>query len=210
MNDRSGLKQLQTMILFLPLVVMLFLTACQPAILTPPRLATTTAAAEVPPQDTAEPLYLPAPTPTPGEVYMADPAVVRAPSLNVWINETSPEHKDLLQGMMEDFHQKSGVDVSLQMVSPMLLPDLMQTAVLSDTLPDIVLHPLEYTVAWTEKGVLDPRLTGTILDEIGRDTFDPAALELVTVDGQPAAIPSDGFKQIWLYRKDCNIFYLFF
>jgi multiple sugar transport system substrate-binding protein len=133
---------------------------------------------------------------------MADPSVERAPSLNIWINETSPEHTQVLTNMMEDFHQQSGVDVSLQQVSPMLLPDLMQTAVLSDTLPDIVLHPLEYTMAWTEEGILDPQVTGTIIDEIGRDTFDPAALALVDTGGQPAALPSDGYQQLWLYRSD--------
>lgn len=133
---------------------------------------------------------------------MADPAVVRAPSLNIWINETSPEHAQVLNSMVEDFHQQSGVNVSIQMVSPMLLPDLMQTAVLSDTLPDIVLHPLEYTVTWSEAGILDPQATGDIIDEIGRETFDPAALEMVNVAGQPVAIPSHGYQQIWLYRKD--------
>ncbi len=195
-----GLRQGQ--ILLLLSFLLLLLAACQPEILTPPRLATSSAMEAVQAQENVEPLYLPAPTATPGGVEFIEPSIERAPSLNVWINETSPEHKELLQGLMDDFRQKSGVDVSLRMVSPMLLPDLMQTAVLSDTLPDIVLHPLEYTMTWTENGVLDPQAAEVIIDEIGRDTFDPAALDLVTVDGQTAAIPSDGYQQIWLFRKD--------
>ncbi len=184
------------------LVVLLVLAACRPEILNPPRLATATAVAAAPAPQTVEPIYLPAPTATPGQIAFANPSAVRAPALNVWINESSPAHERLLGELMDEFQEQSGVDVSWQLVSPMLLPKLMQTAVLSDTLPDMVLHPLEYSVTWTEQGILDPQLAGTILDELGRDTFDPAALDLVTVDAQPAAIPSDGYQQIWLYRQD--------
>ena len=194
-----------THLLLASILLLLFLAACRAQTFTPPRLATTTAVAETGPQEAADPLYLPAPTATADPVQRGqagEAGVVRAPALNVWINETSPEHKELLQGMMDDFTQQSGIDVALQLVSPMLLPDLMQTAVLSDTLPDVVLHPLEYTMAWNEEGIIDSQAAGTIIDEIGRDSFDAAALELVSKDGRPAAIPSDGYQQIWLYRAD--------
>lgn len=183
-------------------ILLFLLAACQPEVLNPPRIATSTAEAAELLREPAEPLYLPAPTATPGELSFAEADVVRAPALSVWINETSPGHKELLQGMMVDFHEQSGIDISLQFVSPMLLPELMQTAIISDTLPDIVLHPLEYTMTWTEKGALDPQAAAAVIDELGRETFDQAALELVSRDGQPVAIPSDGYQQIWLYRKD--------
>jgi multiple sugar transport system substrate-binding protein len=186
-------------------ILLLLLAACQAQTFTPPRLATTTAATETGPQEAADPLYLPAPTATADPIQRGqagETGILPAPALKVWINETSPEHKELLQSMMDDFTQQSGVDVALQLVSPMLLPDLMQTAVLSDTLPDVVLHPLEYTMAWNEEGILDPQAAGAIIDELGRDSFDSAALELVSKNGRPVAIPSDGYQQIWLYRAD--------
>ena len=194
-----------THLLFASILLLLFLVSCQSQTFTLPRLAATTAVAETVPREPAEPLYLPAPTATVDPVQRGqagEAGVTRAPALNVWINETSPEHRELLQGMMNDFTQQSGIDVALQLVSPMLLPDLMQTAVLSDTLPDVVLHPLEYTMAWNEEGILDSQAAGAIIDEIGRDSFDAAALELVSKEGLPAAIPSDGYQQIWLYRAD--------
>lgn len=183
-------------------LVLLLLVACQPQVLTPPRIATSTAETASLLRETAEPVYLPAPTATPGELSFAEADVIRAPSLNVWINETSPGHQELLQGMMADFHAESGVDISLQFVSPMLLPELMHTAIISDTLPDIVLHPLEYTMTWTEQGALDPQAAATIIDELGRESFDQGALDLVDLDGRPVAIPSHGYQQIWLYRSD--------
>jgi multiple sugar transport system substrate-binding protein len=194
-----------THLLFASILLLLFLAACQAQTLTPPRLVAPTSVAETGPQEAADPLYLPAPTATVDPVQRGqavEAGIVPATALNVWINETSPEHKIVLQAMMDDFTQQSGIDVALQLVSPMILPDLMQTAVLSDTLPDVILHPLEYTMAWNEEGILDPQAADAIIDEIGRDSFDSAALELVSKDGRPAAIPSDGYQQIWLYRAD--------
>ncbi len=106
--------------------------------------------------------------------------------------------------MVADFSQTYQIDVELMLVRPQLLPKLMETAVVSDVfdLPDIVLHPVEYTMGWAEQGILDTAITNEIIDEIGRNTFNPEALDLVTQDGLAAAIPSDGYSQIVIYRTD--------
>ena len=184
------------------LLMLLSLVACGVQNLTPPRLAAATPVAEENAPETAEALYLPAPTATGNPTNRSEAELESAPALDVWINETSAEHEAMLHSMIQDFTAQSGVNVALRLVSPMLLPDLMHTAVLSDTLPDVVLHPIEYTMAWREEGVLDPQKTSAVIEEIGRDTFNPGAVELVAVNGQPSAIPSDGFQQIWLYRAD--------
>ena len=184
------------------LLMLLFLVACGAQDFTPPRLAAATQVTELNTLETAKPLYLPAPTATADPTRKTEVKFESAPALNVWINETSTEHEAVLQSMMQDFTAQSGVNVALRLVSPMLLPDLMNTAILSDTLPDVVLHPIEYTMAWREEGVLDPQKTNAIMEEIGRDTFNRGAVDLVTVNGLPSAIPSDGFQQIWLYRAD--------
>lgn len=110
----------------------------------------------------------------------------------------------MLNQLTADFSQAYHIDVEMVLVAPALLPKLMETAVLSDSfdLPDIVLHPVEYTMGWAERGILDTAVTNQIIDDIGRDTFNPAALELVTQDGLAAAIPNDGYPQIVVYRSD--------
>lgn len=190
-------------LLLLP--TLLLTAACRPALLEPPRLATAAAETAATATPTVAPLQLPAPTATadplapPTDIGQPGPG---APTLTVWINETSPAHEAALQEMMTEFSTVSGVNVALQLVAPDRLPDLVNTAVLSDTLPDVILHPLEYTVGWTERGIFDPAAADAVIDEIGRDTFDAAALELVDVNGQTAAVPSDGYQQVWLYRSD--------
>jgi multiple sugar transport system substrate-binding protein len=186
----------------LGILLLVLSTACSPGLLSPPRLATGEARVENTPEGTAEPIFLPAPTVTPGAVGGQTTELLEAGILNIWINETSAEHREALQTMANDFTERSNIEVALQFVNRDLLPELASTAVLSDTLPDIILHPLEYSVAWTESGILDPTAANTVIDEIGRATFDQGALDLVAVDGETSAIPSDGFQQLLLYRKD--------
>jgi multiple sugar transport system substrate-binding protein len=203
-KQRFTLPYLPAFLLPIFLFLAFIAVGCQ-SLTNPPRLATATAQAQLPPTATLEPLVLapanaatltaPEPIPT-----MTGPN----PSLTVWVNETSPAHEQMLNQMTADFSQAYHIDVELVLVSPSLLPKLMETAVLSDSfdLPDIVLHPVEYTMGWAERGILDTAVTNDIIDEIGRDTFNPAALELVAQDGLAAAIPNDGYPQIIVYRSD--------
>lgn len=167
----------------------------------PPRVATATARAALPPTPTITPL--PAAT-AETAVSAADDAltVQPNPSLTVWINETSPAHEAALQEMMADFTAAYGIDVELMQVSPMLLPDLVNTAVLSDTLPDLIFHPLAYTVGWTERGIFNAAVAADAVDTIGRDTFNQDALTLVDVAGETAALPVHGYQQLLIYRAD--------
>lgn len=182
---------------------LLGLAGCQMA--APPRLATATAQAAMTPTATPEKLILPlaghtavaASTPTPA-AGQAEPN----PALSVWVNETSPAHQAALQAMAAEFTAASQVDVALMFVAPSLLPDLVNTAVLSGTLPDIIIHPLVYTPGWVERGILNPAAADTAVTEIGRDTFDPEALALVAGDNQITALPSDGARQLLVYRTD--------
>ena len=186
------------------LFTLLLLTAC--GLANPPRLATVTAQAAFTATPLPEPLILTVATPTavsgssPGDTA---PQAVPNPSITVWINETSAEHGVMLDDMAAGFAAQHGVDVEMVLVSPQILPDLVNTAVLSDTLPDIIIHPIEYSVGWAEKGVFDTTANAAALAQLGADTFNPHALALVqTSSGQPAALPNSGHHQLIIYRND--------
>ncbi|MCA9993886.1 MAG: extracellular solute-binding protein [Ardenticatenaceae bacterium] len=194
------------------LLAMLLLSACKPAFLDPPRLATASAMAATPrPAGTTAPergtpLVLPAPTPTGGPQVTPPPPAggTTNPTLTFWANQTTPEEAIVLQQIVDNFTAAHNIDVELFLVEPELLPDLMQTAVVSDdiALPDILLLPLEYTVGWAEAGILDPVPAGQVVASLDPATFDPVALDLVQVEGGPAAVPSDGWQQLLIYRQD--------
>lgn len=187
----------------------LLLAACGVDLQNPPRLATATAQAAATPTARPDTLVLPAPTATPGAELLPEtgeqpqePLLSEGDGLTIWVDETSAEHRRVLNEMASTFADRYGTNVAVQLVSPALLPDLVSTGILSGTLPDLVLHPLEYTAGWAENGILDAAAAREVIDRLGRDTFDPAALELLAVDGQTAAIPSDGYYQLLLYRAD--------
>ena len=181
----------------------LLISACQPDSFTTPRQAAATALAAAEKTPTAEPIILSVPTTT---AVSANITATRQPSINknitIWVNETSAAHAEVMQTMSTAFNEQSGINVTVRMVSPRLLPELVNTAVLSGTLPDIVLHPLEYSVGWAGKGILNPAAATEAIQEIGESSFDQNALDLVRINNQIAAIPSDGAHQLWLYRSD--------
>ncbi len=186
------------------LALLLALPACQ-VMGEPPRLATATAQAALPPTATPEPLVLSladGATPVPPPAAPA-PAAPNRP-LVVWVNETSPEHETAVRAIAAAFSEAEGVDVELRFVASSLLPKLVETAVLSDTykLADVIIHPLEYTIGWAERGILDPAAASAALDQIGRESFAEAALGLLQTGAGIAALPSDGYHQILLYRQD--------
>lgn len=191
---------------FIALGAIFLLTACQ-GLFTPPREATRTAATAVAPTNTLPPEIIPAPTATPGGIIAPEAGTFQAPNqptLTVWVNENSPAHEDVLREMAVEFGDAHSVTVEMRLIASNLLPDLVETAVISPEydLPDILIFPLDYAVNWAERGVLDTAVTAQALDAIGRDTFDPNALAFLSGSGQPAALPSDGYPQITIYRTD--------
>ena len=204
---------------FVPLLIIVLaavnLAGCGVDLANPPRLATATAQAALTSTPRPSPLQLAAPTATPpaagatlpdlsGQPTAGGGEATRAPNagLTIWVDEASAEHQAALDQMAADFADRHGIDVAVQLISPRLLPDLVATGVLSGTLPDLILHPIEYTAGWVEGGILDSTAAAEIIDRLGASTFDPAALELVNVGGRPAAVPSDGYHQLLLYRAD--------
>jgi multiple sugar transport system substrate-binding protein len=56
--------------------------------------------------------------------------------------------------------------------------------------------------AFVEEGVLDADLAQQTVEELGEETFSARALSLLTADGRVVAVPSDGWGQLLMYRKD--------
>lgn len=184
---------------------MLTISACQSAIANPPRLATATAQAETTITENTTPLVIPAPTSTPSDDEEDEPQFENTaanPVISIWVNETSPEHRAMLEEVAAGFTDKYQIDVELMLVSSFLLPDLVSTAVLSNTLPDIIIHPLEYTHGWAERGVFNIDAATTAINQIGIERFNSNALDLLNTPSGIAAIPSDGYAQILVYRQD--------
>jgi len=92
------------MVLF---TVLIFISACQPEGIEPPRLATQTALANATPTVPATPLLSEAPTATASPPATRDNNPVEEEpadqSITLWVNESSDAHEEMLKQMIETF-----------------------------------------------------------------------------------------------------------
>lgn len=126
-------------------------------------------------------------------------------SLTIWVNETSSAHESASERIIDAFSAETGIQVELLLVSDSLLPDLVNTAVISGGMPDLILHPIEFSVGWADRGILDADAATEVVARLGRETFDPAGLQMASVgQGQDlfAAVPAYGWQQLLIYRSD--------
>ncbi len=137
----------------------------------------------------------------PGETVVS---VVIEPGTTIkfWSTETQPERLEITKGIIDRFTAATGVAVDLTAADENQLPELMITNAASGTLPDVVFHPVDFTAGWAAQGLLNPDAAAAVVDELGAETFSQGALDLATVDGTVAAVPSDGWGQLLVYRKD--------
>ena len=65
--------------------------------------------------------------------------------------ETQPERLEITKGIIEKFSAETGVGVSLVATDEDQLPELMITNAASGTLPDVVFHPIDFTIGWAAR-----------------------------------------------------------
>ncbi|MDH7485992.1 MAG: extracellular solute-binding protein [Anaerolineae bacterium] len=127
---------------------------------------------------------------------------VAAPTIQFWSTETQPERAKKTQQILDRFKEKTGIHVELILTDENALPELTTAAVAAGTLPDVMFHPVDFTMGWAAEGILDPVAATEVVQALGEETFSAGALDMVKVDGQYAAVPCDGWGQLLIYRKD--------
>jgi multiple sugar transport system substrate-binding protein len=119
-----------------------------------------------------------------------------------WSREGNPERVARTQKNIEVFTEKTGIEVELVVVDETAQFTLILVNAAAGTLPDVVHHPAALTSRWVKEGILNPTASAEVLAELGEETFYPAALEEVKVDGKYAAVPIDGGGSVLHYRTD--------
>ena len=70
------------------------------------------------------------------------------------------------------------------------------------TLPDVMQLPLDSAHAYARDGILDTGAAEEVVRQLREETFSQTALRLVSREGSVVAVPSDGWGQLLIYRKD--------
>lgn len=129
-------------------------------------------------------------------------SAVSAEGLKFWTTEDQPDRLAKQQSMAADFKTKTGIDVEVIPVSEKDLGTRTTAAYAAGDLPDIIYHPLQYTLPWAEAGILNTDAASDVIDTLGKATFAPGALAMAAVEDGYSAVPVDGWTQMIIYRKD--------
>lgn len=179
------------------LLLALTLAACQPQ------------ATEAPPPATPETIVETVIITQEGETIIETVIVTQeaeqvgpGPTITFWSTETQPARAEATQAIIERFTEQTGIGVELVLTDEDSLPNLMTAAVAAGTLPDVVFHPIDFTLGWHQQGILDASAATAVVDSLGADTFAQGPLNLVSVDSEYAAVPTDGWGQMIVYRAD--------
>jgi multiple sugar transport system substrate-binding protein len=123
--------------------------------------------------------------------------------ITFWTAEDNAERIKATQAIVDKFTQSTGIQVKVVALAEDQLMGQVTSAAAAGTLPDVfgaISLGTVHTLAGSD--LIDPAAAGRVLDTLGRDTFSPAALKLVSEDNAPVAVPSDSWAQLLVYRKD--------
>ncbi len=135
----------------------------------------------------------------------ASAAMIATPSLadiRFWTTETQPPRLALQQEMATAFEEQTGIGVEVIPVEEKDLGTRATAAFAAGDLPDVIYHTLQYALPWVEAGILDAEAATEVIENLGRDTFAPAPLDLAATEDGVASVPVDGWTQMIVYRKD--------
>ncbi|MFJ8149698.1 ABC transporter substrate-binding protein [Streptomyces sp. NPDC096048] len=123
--------------------------------------------------------------------------------ITVWSQENLPDRVAATRKVIDGFEKKSGIKVKLVGVDEGQMPQLIMSAAASGKLPDVIgAAPMGQVWQMYTNGLLNTDIPKRIVGELGRDTFNPNALELTSDGSTSLGVPSDAWLQLLVYRKD--------
>jgi multiple sugar transport system substrate-binding protein len=124
-------------------------------------------------------------------------------AITFWSAEDNAERVKVLQGIVDEFQSKSGVQVKLVTIAEDQLASQIQSASAAGSLPDVMGSlSLGFAHSLAADDLADGDAANQVIESLGRDTFSERALSLVESDGTPISVPADTWTQLLVYRKD--------
>jgi multiple sugar transport system substrate-binding protein len=130
------------------------------------------------------------------------PSMGAQKEISFWTSEVEKDRLEVQKAIGRAFTEKTGVAVRVIPVEENLLAERVTAAFAARSLPDVIFHPIDFTIGWAEAGILDIGAATETVRQLGKDTFGAGPLNLAKVPDGYAAVPADGWGQLLLYRKD--------
>ncbi|MCB0047373.1 MAG: extracellular solute-binding protein [Caldilineaceae bacterium] len=132
----------------------------------------------------------------------SDAGAVEGAEITFWSTEEQPERAAATEAIIASCQEQTGVSADLVLTNEDDLPSLITSSAAADSLPDIAFFPMDFAIGWADQGLLDTQAATEVIQSLGEDTFAAGPLNLVAYNDGYAAVPTDGWGQLLIYRKD--------
>ncbi|WP_049575867.1 ABC transporter substrate-binding protein [Streptomyces sp. SBT349] len=122
--------------------------------------------------------------------------------VTVWTPHSTPPRIAAQEAIAADFEEETGIHVNVVGMAAADMNQAIVAGAASGDLPDVALVGPDQVARWTAQGLVDTGAAREALNALGEDTLSERALDLVSIDGEPAAVPSDGWGEMLFYRTD--------
>jgi multiple sugar transport system substrate-binding protein len=123
--------------------------------------------------------------------------------ITVWTLENLPDRMQAQRAIADEFTQETGVDVKLVGIAEDQYSQLLTSAAASGELPDVIgALSLAGVRELSVNDLSNSDVAGAVVDDLGADTFSDQALALTSSGDEQLSVPSDGWVQLLVYRKD--------
>jgi multiple sugar transport system substrate-binding protein len=123
--------------------------------------------------------------------------------LVVWTLEALPDRVAAQEEIAAAFTEESGIEVDLVAIDEDQFDQLLASSAAAGELPDVLgALSLSGVQALATNELVNTDVAAAVVEELGADTFSQQALELTRDGDTQLAVPSDGWAQLLVYRKD--------
>jgi multiple sugar transport system substrate-binding protein len=124
-------------------------------------------------------------------------------TLTVWSMENQADRVAATQAIADKFTKQTGIKVKIVGIDEDQFSQLITSAAAAGKLPDVVgALSLTGVNEMAANQLIDQPSADAIVKDLGASTFSQRALQMDTSGGKQVAVPSDGWPQLLVYRKD--------
>ena len=118
--------------------------------------------------------------------------------ITFWTTEVEKDRLEIQGEIAGSFTRKTGIGVQVVPVQENLLAERVTAAYAARSLPDVLFHPIDFTIGWAEAGILDDRSATGVVNQLGKGTFGEGPLNLARFRNGFAAVPMVGWGKLLL------------
>lgn len=125
-----------------------------------------------------------------------------ADEITFWTMEEQPDRMERQQQIADAFEKETGHTVKIVPVTEKDIATRATAAFAAGDLPDVLNHTVQHLLPFAEAGILDPGAATDVVENLGMDSFAAGPLNMAKSNGEIVSVPTDGWTQLVVYRKD--------